>query len=175
MNGRIISVVVMVLFLTGCATGTGGQPGKTTAVSVPAIIVTFASKTLAPGDTWKVYLKAFDLDGDMKYIFASIDQPGVGSYSPTRLKIKEENARELNGFIFLNTLIPGGSGFLNSVTLTLTVQIRDKTGYTTKPVVFPLSFNIRESQELPPPGVFREEELGPIMVNLMGISPRRAG
>ncbi len=172
MNGRVISVAVMVLFLTGCATVTG-QPGKTSGISAPVITASFASKALSPGETWKVYLKAFDLDGDMKYIFASVDQPGIGGYPATRLKIAERNGRELNGFIFLTTAIPGGSGFLNSVIITLTVEIRDKIGYTSKPAVFPLTFG-RDSQESPPPGVFQENDLGPIMVTLKGISPQKA-
>ena len=99
----------------------------------------------------------------------------MGDYPASRIKIAEENARELNGFIYLNTTVPGGSGFLNSVNITLTVQIRDRAGYTSKPAVFPLSFSGFYSQEPPPPGVFQEQELGPIMVILMGISPRRAG
>jgi hypothetical protein len=171
---KAISAAALVLSLAGCSYFLGGKP-KPPGTSPPVITASFAAKTLAPGDTWKVYLKASDPDGDMAYILATIDQPGVGDYPATRLKIKEENAKELNGFVFLNTLVPGGSGFLNSVTLTLTVQIRDRTGYTTKPAVFPLTFTIRDTQEPPPPGVFREEELGPVMVNLQGISPRRAG
>ncbi len=34
------------------------------------------------------------------------------------------------------------------------------------PAVFPLAFNERSAQQTPPPGVFREKDLGPIMVTL---------
>ncbi len=171
MSAKVISLMVLVLLLTGC--GKKGVQEKPLGTAVPVITASFASQKISPGDTWKVYLKAFDPDGDMKYLSVSIEQPGVGGYSPGPIKIADRNGRELNGFLYLNTNYPGGSGFLNSVILTLTVIIRDKVGYASKPAVFPLTFTL-DSQEPPPPGAFQEQELGPIMVKLQGISPQRA-
>ena len=171
--GKAIFASVLIVFLAGCAASTGVPPGgsappggKPAGTVLPVITAAFASKTLTPGDTWKVYLKATDPDGDMRYIYASVFQTGRGDYSPNRTRIAPENARELNGFIYLNTVVPGGYEFLNFVTVTLTVSVQDRAGHYSESVVFPLSFSGIYTQEPPPPGEFREQALGPIMVTL---------
>jgi hypothetical protein len=166
-----ISAVILFLFLTGCATATGVQTGvqdagKPSGTSVPVITASFASKTLVPGDTWKVYIKASDPDGEMKYVFASVYQAGRGDYPASRTRIAQENAKELNGYVYLNTLVPGGYEFLYFVTVTLTVNIQDSAGHYSREAVFPLSFAGTYEQEPPPPGVFKEQNLGPILVTL---------
>jgi hypothetical protein len=133
----------------------------------PLITQSFASKQIGPNDTWKVYLKASHPDGKMKNIFSLIEQPGVGTYSASITRIKEENRKELSGYIYLNTLGPGNQ--LNFVNLTLTVQIQDMAGHFSAPAVFPLSIYTRFTQEGPPQGVFKEQDLGPIMIRLSTI------
>ena len=129
-----------------------------------AITRSFASPTLRPGDTWKIYLKASAPQGEMKNIYALVDQPGVGPYPVSIVGIQQENNKELSGYIYLNTATPRVS--LEFVALNLTVQIQDALGNFSRAVVFPLSFSSRAAQEVPPPGVFAEQDLGPIMVTL---------
>ena len=143
--------------------------------SVPVITEAFASKELIPGHTWKVYLKASDPDGDMQYIVSNVYQPGWGDYPLSRTRIKEETRKELDGYIYLNTLIPEGYEFLNFFTIRLTVQIQDKAGHYSNPVVFPVTFNYRAVQEPAPPGVFKEQDLGPILVNLHSFDTENGG
>lgn len=135
--------------------------------SIPVISESFASKQIKPGDTWKVYLKAADPDGDMKNIVCVIDQAGKGVYPVSRTRIREEDAKELSGFIYLYT---AGIQGLNYVPLTLTVQIEDKAGHFSQPVSFPLFLNNRSIQEKPAAGVFQEKEIGPILINLRPLS-----
>ncbi len=168
MTKNTVLAVTLVFFLAGCATTPGVQQGgKASGGSVPAITAAFASKTLVPGDTWKIYIKASDPDGDMKYVFASVFQIGRGDYPASRTRIAGENARELNGFVYLNTLTPGGYDFLYFVTLTVTINIQDSTGHYSQAAVFPLSFAGTYEQEPPPPGAFNEQNLGPILVTLL--------
>lgn len=164
---KTIWALGLFLFLAGCAT-TGGAPGGGTASpgSPPVITAAFASKTLVPGDTWKIYIKATDPDGDMKYVFASVYQTGRGDYPASRTRLSSENGRELNGFVYLNTLVPGGYDFLYFVTLTVTISIQDSAGHYSRDAVFPLSFAGTYEQEPPPPGAFQEQSLGPILVIL---------
>ncbi|MGC8811235.1 MAG: hypothetical protein ACP5Q3_13375 [bacterium] len=131
--------------------------------SIPIISESFASKQIKSGDTWKVYLKAHDPDGDMKNIVCVIDQAGKGVYPVSRIRIREEDRKEFSGYIYLYT---AGIQGLNYVPLTLTVQIEDKAGHFTQPVSFPLFINNASIQERPPSGVFQEKELGPILINL---------
>jgi hypothetical protein len=103
----------------------------------------------------------------MKYIFASIFQPGVGSYPVSITRIKEENQKELSGYIYLNTAPARQTSFFN-LTLILTINIKDEKGFS-ESAVFPLSFQANPAQEAPPEGVFKEQDLGPIMVTLRSV------
>ena len=121
-------------------------------LAVPVITQAFASKQIRPGQTWKVYLNVSDPNGEIKNIYAIIDQPGVGQYPVTTIRIKEENRKELSGYIYL----PGSSQWdqLEFVNITLTVQVQDQSGAFSAPAVFPLAFSSRASQEGTTPGCF---------------------
>jgi len=135
----------------------------------PVITESFASKGMRPGDTWKVYLKASDPGADMDYILGTVFLIGRKVYPVSFIKVREENSKEMNGYIYLNTLVPGYE-FLYFSSLNLTVQVRDKVGHFSQPVEFPLSFNPRAVQDQPPSGVFKDQTLGPVMTTL---KPRR--
>jgi len=165
MNNKILTTMFMVLCLVvGYAAFVGAD---VTENATPVIIQAFASKELRAGDTWKVYLKSSEPNGDMRYIVSTLYQPGWGDYPVSRTKIPKTDSKELNGYIYLNTLIPGGYNFLNLHTIYLTVQIQDKAGHYSKPVEFSLYFDPRATvQEGPPAGVFKDQALGPILVYL---------
>jgi len=143
----------------------GGVAGK----AVPLISQSFASTRIRPGETWKVYLNASDPSGEMKNFFAIINQPGVGQYPLSTIRIKKENRKELSGYLYLNTSTPVYP--LNFVNLTLSVQVQDRSGNFSQPAVFPLTLNTRSLQEAPPQGFFKDQALGPVMVKLIKILP----
>ena len=147
----------------------GGSAGKG---KPPVISQSFASKQLAAGDTWKIFLNASDVNGDMKQIVSTVSQPGVGE-SVSYTRIKKEDEKEFSGYIYLTTFNSPNYSALNFTTLTLTVQIKDAAGNISKPQVFPLSFNSTFTQEPPPPGVFKEKDMGGILVTLRTPSGRR--
>jgi len=134
--------------------------------AVPVIRQSFASRQTWPGDTWKIFLIASDPDGDMKNIVCTIDQAGVGVYPVSIIRIREGNQKEFSGYIYLNTQSPDD---LNFVTLTLTVQVQDRAGHYSAPATFPLLLSGTSVQDPPPPGVFQEVDLGPIMIQLRTI------
>ena len=164
MYGRLFGGIVLFALLAGCA---AMQPievrEKTYGTDPPVISRSFASKEARPGDTWIVYLKAQDPNGDMKRIFCAVDQPGMGAYPVSYIRVKEAERKELAGYIFLN--IPG-RGDLDFVNLTLTVQVQDMAGHLSAPAVFPLALNARATREAPPQGAFPEKDLGPVMIQL---------
>ena len=134
---------------------------------VPVITQSFASKEIRPGETWKIYLNVSNPEGGIKNIFAVVDQAGTGPYPLSIIRIQGENDKELSGYIYLNTSNPYTRfGF---VPLKLTVQVEDRAGHFSAPVVFPLFMHGRAVQEAPPQGVFKEQDLGPIMITLHGI------
>ncbi len=134
--------------------------------AVPLIRQSYAARQIWPGETWKIFLIASDPDGDMKNIVCTIDQAGVGTYRVSITKIQEENQKELSGYIYLNTQSVDDLDFVN---LTLTVQIQDKAGHYSEPSTFPLLLRSTSVQEPPPPGIFQEVNLGPIMIQLRSI------
>jgi len=141
--------------------------------AAPVITQAFAAKEIRPGETWKIYLNASDPNGDMKNIFAVVYQQGVGPYPASLIRVKEQNQKELSGYIYLWTSTPWHP--MDYVNLSVTVQIQDKTGNFSEPAVFLLSLTPRGSQEAPPQGVFKEQELGPIMVKLKTIDGADGG
>ena len=161
---KLFAVSTLLFLITGCAAMAPLEVkeeryGK----SIPVITQSFASPTIRPGNTWKVYLKASDPDGDMKNLYAEIFQYGMGPYTISITKIKEGDGRDLSGYFYLNTGHEQAMQFLN---LILTVQIQDKAGHFSKPAVFPLVLNAASPQQAPPSGVFPEKDLGPIMVTI---------
>ena len=96
----------------------------------------------------------------MKYIFATIFQPGVGTYPVSITTIKEENAKELSGYIYLNTAPARSPEFFNR-SLTLTVNIKGKEANSASRLFFRLFFQAKPTHEGPPEGVFKEQKLGP--------------
>jgi hypothetical protein len=162
-------VIVAMLFLSlGFAGLVSAEVQETTGgKGVPVITQSFASKEVRPGETWKIYLNVSDPKGDMKRIFAVIDQLGVGEYPVSMIRVKGKNDKELSGYLYLYTSASGFSG--EFVKLTLTLYVQDKWGKFSQPAVFPLFMQSRASQEAPPQGVFKEQDIGPIMVQLQNI------
>ena len=173
MSKKMVTLMAMLIIVLGWAIF---EPTTAQAAAeekgMPVIVQSFAPKELTPGDIWRVYLTASDPDGKMKYIFATVSQPGVGTYPVSITRIKDENQKELSGYIYLNT-VPARLAQFFDLTLTLTVNIKDDKGQFSKPAVFPLSFVAKPALEAPPEGEFKEQDLGPIMVTLRTVGGGR--
>ncbi len=132
--------------------------------AIPRISDSFASPKLSPGEIWKVYIKASDPDGDMKYIVCTIEQQGRGSYPVSRIRISPDQRRELSGNVYLTT--ENSLGRLDNVTLKLILQVQDEAGHFSEPVNLFLLFQSKAKQEAPTQGIFQNRDLGPIMIRL---------
>ena len=130
----------------------------------PVSTQSFASKEIRPGDTWKIYINASDPSGRMKYIYAEIQQPGGLAYPISMTRIKPENRKDLSGYIYLNTNTAGKP--MDFITLKLVVHLGDGAGNFSEPAIFPLEFSTRSVQSSPPAGVFKENDLGPVMIQV---------
>ncbi len=167
MNKKLLGVFVILFLAMGLSTLMAAEVRERAQVkAVPVITQSFAAREVRPGDTWKVYLNISNPDGGLKDIYASVVQLGVGEYPVGIIKIQGQNRKELSGYIYLDTWTPYTT--LEFVSLNLTVQARDRAGRFSAPVVFPLYIHSRATQEAPPQGLFKEEDLGPIMVTLRG-------
>ena len=160
---RILAAAVLLL-VVGCAIMEPVEVreekyGKAT----PVISKAFASPRLSPGDTWKVYLNASDPDGDMKAIICTMEQPGRGSYPVSRTRIPANQRRDLSGYVYLNTR---DSESIENTSLTMALQVQDEAGHYSAPVLLPLFLQFKAKQGTPPPELFQNRDLGPIMIRL---------
>jgi hypothetical protein len=147
---KVFFAIVLTTLVVGCQKppkfeqedpGAKGHP--------PELLGYYAAKEINPGQTWNVYLKAKDVDGDMKYIVAVISMAGEGDYSPSEIWLKGEKRSEFEGYIFLN--IPAdGSLATNMDTLTASIFIRDWAGNKSQTVKLPLSFEPERVTEVVP-------------------------
>jgi len=164
MNQKIISGVAALFLFTGCAALESLEVkeqkyGK----SAPVIDQYFASQAMKKGDTWRIYLKASDPDGDMKTIVAYLGGGAMGGTTPvSHTRIKEDGRREINGYLYW---YPGFDSYAVPE-MVMTIQIQDMAGHFSNPVSLPLTMKLSGSQESPPQGVFQEKELGPIMITI---------
>ena len=157
MNKKTLALFMAVVLAAGWAMfePRAAQPAVE-GEKLPVILQSFASKELRPGDVWKIYLKTSEPEGKMKYIFATVTQPGANAYPVSIIRIKGEKQKELSGYIYLNTAPAAQVNFFN-LTLTLSVSIKGTGGFS-QPAVFPLSFEARYT----PDGVLKEQNLRPI-------------
>ncbi len=158
----------LTLWIVGLASLVGVSMAHAAA---PVITSHFAPSDLRPGDAWKIYLKASDSDGDMRYIVATVKQAGVGVYPVSLTRIREENRKELSGYVYLNTMVGSSYSSLTFYGLTLTLWVKDRAGNFSDPVEVPLTFGSRvEAQASPPAGAYQDQDLGPVMIFLRSMS-----
>ena len=80
MNRTLLTIMVLSsLFLViaglGQSFASEGEPKG----QQPVIVDSYAASTVRPGNSWRVYLRAKDDDGNMKSIVATLSGPGSGS------------------------------------------------------------------------------------------------
>jgi hypothetical protein len=160
---RLVQAVLVFLLLSGCAAYQ--HPGTTTdAGQPPAIVATYAPEVIRPGAVWRVYLKVTDADGDMKDIAAVMRQTGVGYYSTDITRIKKGEAKEVAGYLFLNT--PADPTLLSD-RFTLTLLVRDRQGNKSEPVDVLFHFDYVPPEKLPPSWQpVAENRLGGILIDI---------
>ncbi len=163
---KMALILTVILFLVGCASMKANQGPPESASARPVITQAYAAPAMRIGETWKIYLNASAPNGDMHYIVATLDQPGRGGgYPPSFTRIKKGQEKQLSGYIYLNTAGNVQQG-LNFTNIVLTVQVKDRYGNLSNPVSFPLHFQLSAVQQPPPSGLFQEDALGPVMIEI---------
>ncbi len=132
--------------------------------SAPAIVDYHAAEVIRPGETWKIFLRAEDADGDMSDIAAVLWQAGVGTYPTDVTRLKGDDRKEFSGYLFLQT--PNDSTLISDE-MELTLLVRDHEGNRSQPIKLPLRFNLGARQEVPETWAEADKHrLGAIMINI---------
>ena len=148
---KVFFAILLTVLLGGCQKppnfeqehpGAKGHP--------PELLGYYAAKEVRPGETWKIYLKAKDVDGDMKYIVAVLAVEGEGNYPTSEIWLKGENRSEFDGYIFMSTP-PLDMTMLSVIgNLNVSIFIRDWAGNKSETVKLPLTFDESATPEKVP-------------------------
>jgi len=167
---KVFFAILLTVLLGGCQKppnfeqqhpGAKGHP--------PELLGYYAVKEVHPGETWNIYLKANDVDGDMKYIVAVLSVEGMGGSPTSEIWLKGEDRTEFDGYIFLNTP-PGEILVAGMAKLSASIFIRDWAGNKSQTISLPLSFEPGAKPDEVPPQWQQaaKHELGYINNSLLG-------
>ena len=158
-------VMGIFLFTVGCATFKEREAKYGS--NIPVIALSFAKDKIISGDTWKIYINAFDQDGDMEAFVCSIFQDGAQPYPFDTVWIKPDQKEKLSGYLYLPT-----SPFqdLWNIHIELYVSIVDRAGHMSKEELFELRFSSEASDKEVNKALFVERSLGPIKTDIINPS-----
>jgi hypothetical protein len=162
-------VILFFILVAGCTTckgvkttQDGGEP--------PVILDYYASESVRPGATWRVFLETTDPDGDIQSIIAQLSQPGIGYYPVDFTYIKGSDREGFAGYLILRT--PADSYLLQEY-IEVKLTLIDCEGNKSEPVNFTLRFDNKSGfgpQEVPEKWQeASERKLGTIMVNIRSV------
>lgn len=160
-----ISAIGIVLLTIGCATleereaKYGSNP--------PVIAVTFAKDRIVSDDTWKIYVNAFDADGDMDRFVCSVFQDGRHPYPFALIAIKPEQRDKLSGYLYLPTYASHQD--LWGIHIVLSLYVVDKAGHSSNEKTFELRFASKASDKEVDRALFDDRPLGPIMIDITNL------
>jgi hypothetical protein len=165
----ILSLMVTIVFTGGCASlnsprAVGDAP--------PVIDAYFASPECRWGETWKIFIKAHDPDGDLRQIRFDPHSPGnVDDTGLGMVILGDQFRREIDGFFYM-FLPPRGwpVGFIN---MSMTVYLVDAGGRSSRKIVLPLY--IGATPQTSPPREFTPRAIGPVNVSLITAEYERPG
>ena len=141
-----IAPMAITLVIVSCATVAErkGEPvGKP-----PFITDSFSATEVSHGDSWKVYVKASDPDGDMRYLVYSIRVSGQGGHT-NRLGVRKGDRAELLGYLNIS-FPPAQDAWGEWADLTMTLYIQDSQGNTSEKVSFAAALSRGVKQASPP-------------------------
>jgi hypothetical protein len=146
---KFVFVSVAFLMLTGCAPVAmmpveAPQPQAVGPAHAPVIEDGFAVSSLWGGETWRVFLRGSDPDGDMSHLWVVVTQ--VGKHTDTEIiPLKGRNQQEFSGYLTLDT--PAWIRTWDAVRVE--VRIRDRAGNLSEKVTLEAQIGFPTRERLP--------------------------
>lgn len=145
---------------------TEGPVGK---AHEPVLEVMTAQAEIRNGETWKIYIRATDPDGDLDKIQVTFGQSGVGPYSPDTLYF-DKKAASLSGAISVWAYLKGGWGGDETIHGTVEVLVADRAGNVGNAKI--MNFEVQtfgpKDTFTPPSGINTNIDLGQVEFPLQG-------
>ena len=133
---RYLVILVLTTTILGCA-----ELWKLVPIdpgSKPVILDSYAPQNVKAGEVWKIFIKAEDIDGDMKDIVFKISPAGTSFFTYSITPIHEGERGQLAGYLFVKT---PPSPYIQGKMFHLTIYIRDQEGRQSDPIGLLLHFN----------------------------------
>jgi hypothetical protein len=141
-----LALMAIPLVMASCATVAGR---KAEPVGKPPVITdSFAATEVSQGDSWKVYVKASDPDGDMRYLVYSIRVSGQGGHT-NRRGVRKGDRAELLGYLNIS-FPPAQDAWGEWADLRMTLYIQDSQGNTSEKISFAAALSRGVKQASPP-------------------------
>ena len=161
MKRAVLAILVLSFLLWGWA-----NPRQSTANDAPELVDSYASSVIRPGTSWRVYLRASDIDGNMRSVVAILSGAGQGSPQTSITPLKKEYRQEFAGYLFLRT---SRDRSLLSNAYKLQVFVRDSEEAKSKTVEFPLTFDYKDPEKLPAAWQdVADQKLGAMTIEIKG-------
>jgi len=147
---KILVLSVLAVLILGYASSQTYSQSYTTPMQQdqgrgPIVVTAYAAPVIRPGDTWMIFLRAQDPEGEMKSIAAVLWQAGVGYYPTEVTMLKAEEGKEVSGYLYLQT---PADLTLTWDELELSLIIRDNQNRS-QLVRLPLTFDMSAKQVIP--------------------------
>jgi hypothetical protein len=138
---------LLFFIIVACAPLSLQQKEKMWGTHAPVIKRAFASSVVKPGRLWRVYLDVEDIDGDLDAVYVFIEQPGVGLYPPSYIKLPKKYGHALKGYFSL----PIADKWTWGIKMNIEIFCKDKAGHKSKTIYFSLKVVYKKPKPLAVP------------------------
>ncbi len=162
MRRIIVAGLVVGLMVLGSAMVSIAQEG-------PKLEKIWAPAEINSGDLLKIYLKASDPTGDMKFLLVTAG--GAGITKPVgfvMIRLKKGIGKDLNGYVYWDS----SRSTVKEGSTTVEIIVEDRKGNESEAKSVNIKMVTRGAKEEKPPADFQEVEIGPIDIyNIRRITP----
>ena len=137
-----------------------GTAMESRAQGAPVLQKVWVSPEVNRGDLLKIYIKASDPEGDMRWIMVAAGR-GKGAIYGSVIRLRKEDRKDLNGYVFWDT----GQARSTGVTGIVEVTIEDWKGNESETLSVPVKIVSKGAKSQSAPEEFKEKEIGPIMID----------
>jgi hypothetical protein len=153
MRRGILFGLVLGLMVLGAASVSSAQGG-------PVLEKIWAPAEVNYGSILKVYVKATDPEGDMKWVVVTGGKGGKPTGS-VPIRLGKDMKKDLNGFVYYDT----GKSAQKDVSGTVFIMIEDQKGNETEEKSVAVKIVAKGAKADKPPADFKEVAIGPVMID----------
>ena len=153
MRKGILLGLALVLMVWGTATESNAQGG-------PVLEKIWCSPEVTSGSLVKIYVKATDPEGDMRWVVVTAGR-GTQPVGSVPVRLSKEMRKELNGYLYWDSR----GAAMKETSGTVQILIEDWKGNESETKSLTVKLVPKGAKVEKPPADFKEVAIGPIMLN----------